>query len=335
MMKRILVPLDGSPRAERALPVAARLAHANQGSIVLLQVVRPPMNAADLFSPVASPSDRVNADVMRAARYLDQVAHFPILKDLPIEKQALVGSVADTILSLVEARSSDLIILCSHGEISTAGRAPGSIAEKLAHDASIPVLILHEGGPIPLGAYREGTQPLCALLPLDGSPRAEAVIEPAAEVMAALAAPARARLHLLHVVQGAGGRENQEHLSRLARLYLKATAEYIRREVVPGAKQLGLTITWSVTTEAQVTEAMLRTAETCLPGKGADTVGSCDLIAVTTHGLLHLPQRGLGNASRHLLHATRLPVLIVHPPDAAQETVEIDSMCARMLSSIR
>jgi nucleotide-binding universal stress UspA family protein len=39
MLQRILVPLDGSPRAEQAIPVAARLAHASKGTVVLLQVV--------------------------------------------------------------------------------------------------------------------------------------------------------------------------------------------------------------------------------------------------------------------------------------------------------
>ena len=39
MLNRILVPLDGSHRAERAIPVAARLAHATGGSIILTQVV--------------------------------------------------------------------------------------------------------------------------------------------------------------------------------------------------------------------------------------------------------------------------------------------------------
>jgi len=38
MFQRILVPLDGSTRAERASPVAARLARASGGSIMLLEV---------------------------------------------------------------------------------------------------------------------------------------------------------------------------------------------------------------------------------------------------------------------------------------------------------
>ncbi len=40
MFKRILVPLDGSTRAERALPVAARIARAADGSVILVQWLR-------------------------------------------------------------------------------------------------------------------------------------------------------------------------------------------------------------------------------------------------------------------------------------------------------
>ena len=44
MFHHILVPLDGSTHAEQALPVAARVAHASGGRIMLLQVVSPPTN---------------------------------------------------------------------------------------------------------------------------------------------------------------------------------------------------------------------------------------------------------------------------------------------------
>lgn len=44
MFKRILVPLDGSSRAEYALAVAARIARASSGSIHILRVVSPPID---------------------------------------------------------------------------------------------------------------------------------------------------------------------------------------------------------------------------------------------------------------------------------------------------
>jgi len=44
MFKRILVPLDGSTRAESAVPIAARIARASGGSVILLQVAAIPIN---------------------------------------------------------------------------------------------------------------------------------------------------------------------------------------------------------------------------------------------------------------------------------------------------
>src|SRR5260370_950498 len=41
MFQRILVPLDGSERAEQALPLAARLIRAWEGSLLLVRVVMP------------------------------------------------------------------------------------------------------------------------------------------------------------------------------------------------------------------------------------------------------------------------------------------------------
>jgi len=43
MFKRILVPLDGSTRAESAVPIAARIARASGGSVILLQVAAIPI----------------------------------------------------------------------------------------------------------------------------------------------------------------------------------------------------------------------------------------------------------------------------------------------------
>ena len=41
MFRRILVPLDGSKRAERVLPIASRLAKSAGGTVILLRVVNP------------------------------------------------------------------------------------------------------------------------------------------------------------------------------------------------------------------------------------------------------------------------------------------------------
>ena len=52
MFKRIVVPSDGSSRAERALPVAARIASASGGSLLLVQVISPPIDYGGGLAPV-------------------------------------------------------------------------------------------------------------------------------------------------------------------------------------------------------------------------------------------------------------------------------------------
>ena len=50
MFQTILVPLDGSQRAERAVLTAARIAHATNGTVVLLQVVSLPVEYLSSFA---------------------------------------------------------------------------------------------------------------------------------------------------------------------------------------------------------------------------------------------------------------------------------------------
>lgn len=59
MFQRILVPLDGSFRAEQALSVAARIARASGGSVFLVQVVSPVIDYRGGMAPVRLVSERI------------------------------------------------------------------------------------------------------------------------------------------------------------------------------------------------------------------------------------------------------------------------------------
>ena len=75
----------------------------------------------------------------------------------------------------------------------------GSVAQKIARYSAMPVLVLHEKGPLPVGPHL-ATRPLRVLVPLDGSILAKTAIEPAAQLVAAIAAP-EGSLHLMRVVK--------------------------------------------------------------------------------------------------------------------------------------
>lgn len=74
MFQRILVPLDGSPRAESAIPVAARIARASDGSITFLRVATASIDFA--WPVMESPTwmqAGLDADSSRAAKYLASI----------------------------------------------------------------------------------------------------------------------------------------------------------------------------------------------------------------------------------------------------------------------
>jgi nucleotide-binding universal stress UspA family protein len=129
MLKRILVPLDGSKRAEQALPVAARLARASGGAIILLQAATGPTAyqqsiqetamalpyALSLAVPPAVERDAHYTALDAAQRYLDITAKSGELADIEVETQALFGTAAAEILAAAQALPADLIVMCSHG----------------------------------------------------------------------------------------------------------------------------------------------------------------------------------------------------------------------------
>jgi nucleotide-binding universal stress UspA family protein len=88
----------------------------------------------------------------------------------------------------------DIIIMCSHGYTGMTRWALGSVAEKVASHAFVPVLVLRKGGLIPASPHPDALRPLGVLVALDGSTRAEGGIEPAASLIAAVAAPVLSEL---------------------------------------------------------------------------------------------------------------------------------------------
>src|SRR5690348_17084101 len=183
MLKRVLVPLDGSARAEQALPVAARLAQAAGGTVVLLRVVMIPNEFASYFmlEPAATQSV-INATLEEAKNYLESLIGSESLQGVHTETEVLLGQAVSTILSVVDSHNIDLVVLCSHGYTGMTRWILGSVAEKVSQLSSVPILVLREDGPVPVSPLPQG-DPLRVLIPLDGSYRAQVAIASAAQLL--------------------------------------------------------------------------------------------------------------------------------------------------------
>lgn len=323
MFQRILVPLDGSTRAESALPVAARLAQASGGSVILLYVAVPPVSTGKFSTLEAYPKVGTDEELTQATEYLKTLAQTSTLRGITTEIQALVGAVAPEILSATQSLHADLIVMCSHGDTGFKRWALGSVAHKLVPHSPVPVLVLRDGGPVLATATEH---PVHALVPLDGSPLSESALEPAAQLVAALAPSTQRALQLLRVVDipSSYGKfrsiadsyfdaEMRTEAKLQDEQYLDAVA---KRFAESELAQYNLAVTTRVAIDPDVAEAIVQTAE---QAEGAGGFGS-DVIIMATHGRGGLQRWILGSVAERVLHSTKLPLLIVHATRAAQKT---------------
>lgn len=332
MFRRILVPFDGSPRAEQALPIAARIARASGGSVLLLHVVSIPRAFGPSLRQAAVQQEVIDAAIAGATTYLSQAAQAYGLARVETKVAVAYGPEALTILDTAKEQQSNLIIIASHGATGFKRWAWGSVAELLARHSPVPLLVLRERGPAPLSSYPDQTRPLhtvAAVVALDGSQLAEAAILPAANLVAALAAPAPGSLHLTRVVHQPGaaarlrGREHMDpqqgaRASSEAMAYLCQLADDLRAG--PG-RDLNLAISWSITLDPNVADALIKVAEHGSVDGGTCIFGGCDILALATHGRSGLQRLALGSVTEHILGRTKLPLLIVRPQREQPELV--------------
>ena len=308
MFKQILVPLDGSTLAEQALPVAAQLARASSGSVVLVRVANFPVDYGGGYTQAPLVTEQViETELDNVDTYLKQIATSELLAGIPTKTESMFGQPLQDILSVVESRRVDLIVMCSHGRTGLKRWALGSIAQGLAHQSPVPLLVLREGGQVTsISTAAHGS--ICALVALDGSPFAETALLPAAHLVTQLSAPSEGILHLAHVVTHVGDEALQN-----AKKYIERVTEQLQQRL----KDENLSITWSLLRDKDIAGAVVDVAELGNSKTTTDQAYRCDLIAMSTHGRGGLERMMMGSVTERVLHATKLPMLIVRPQRSA------------------
>jgi len=142
MYKRILVPLDGSSLAEKALVQAKDLC-AKVSEIVLLQVIRLPL-------PIMTPDISMSLPVIdseelraEALNYLQQVADRLAAEGLQVSVDVVeADNVADAIVDYAQKNDIDLIIQSTHGRGGLSRLVFGSVSEGVLRKAPCPVMFI-------------------------------------------------------------------------------------------------------------------------------------------------------------------------------------------------
>jgi nucleotide-binding universal stress UspA family protein len=144
--RRILVPLDGSPRAESVLPTAARIARGHGGEIVLVHVVEEPQPTV-----LRAPEDLDLARELAARLALRARGYLDDLRDQLANQGASVRTIVvrdadgrQILLDLAKKERVDLVVLSAHGATCNAARAFGSVTAHLLEHSVTPLLILQD-----------------------------------------------------------------------------------------------------------------------------------------------------------------------------------------------
>jgi len=143
MYTNILVPLDGSPRAERILPYVEELAIKFGSRITFMQVVEPSV-------AMVSPYDIAPYNVLEeqerqteaARQYLAAQEGSFRAKSIDTRSVVETGPIVGTIIAVAEREQCDLIAMASHGRSGVPRVFYGSVAAGVLHRADRPLLLI-------------------------------------------------------------------------------------------------------------------------------------------------------------------------------------------------
>lgn len=145
--KRILVPLDGSPRTESVLPTAARIANANGAELVLVHVIEELQPTGVLYAPedlelAQELSTRLES---RARRYLDHLRD-RLGREGAAVRTLVIRSVdgRQALLELAQMEQTNLVVLSAHGVTCNVARSFGSVTAHLLAHSAVPLLVMQD-----------------------------------------------------------------------------------------------------------------------------------------------------------------------------------------------
>jgi nucleotide-binding universal stress UspA family protein len=276
----VVVPLDGSPLASRALAYASVLAHAAHTEVLLLRVLNPRPHGGE---PLVQVPD-AQAELERIADRL-QKAGVGVRVEV---STTLFGSPAEVIAETAKRENAELIILSTHGRSGLGRWLYGSVAEQVVHLAPVPVLLVPT-----FSRHGWPTRRVPRfLLALDGSEMAATAVEPTRRWAQAL----HANVALVRARAPSQSKPDELENEREVRSF-ESAADRLR-----GA---GIDIT--VRTPAG------KPAE-CIADLAHEL--DVDVIVMGTHRRLGVSRLVLGSVATETLHRAALPMLLVKVPTA-------------------
>lgn len=296
IVRRILLPLDGSPAAETVLASVIPLALAFDAHVDLIHVIPDRKSLARM-----GPEDPLDwrMSCRRATEYLAGIQRRLADAGVTANAQVEEGGPAAILVTRLRGGRYDLVALAPHGM---------SGHEDLAMGATSGAVILHAPASLLLVPTGFPGRPLSKILvPIDGSPRSECAVSLALN----LARRVGAETHLLHVLVPPRrfGRLSQDPVSaeashRLAEANRRAALRYMAEAAAwnaPGEPEI----------RGKVLDATRDVVATILDEVG--TLGA-DLVVLGAHGREGPVGTSVGSIPLRFLLSSHVPTLVMQDP---------------------
>jgi nucleotide-binding universal stress UspA family protein len=284
-VKRILVPLDGSPLSEAIIPLAETLARDYEADIVLVRALRT-LNSAEA---------EVKAQE-EAEAYLRAIAAGIEARGRRVEWKVWYDEPDRALADAARFNGVDLVTMTTHGRGGLSRLMFGSVAESLVRVAPVPVLLVRgqlSWQPGGLGKI---------VVPLDGSELSEAIL-PTVE---RLAGPFHLGIELVRAVEPlpayAAAEVSTARSEEMIALEESDAEQYLQKVASP-LEAKGLRVRRSIGRGLAV-DVILRRAEEAGAG----------LIAMSTHGRTGVGRLLVGSVAERVLHSSPVPVLLWKAP---------------------
>jgi nucleotide-binding universal stress UspA family protein len=274
MADRIVIPLDGSTKAEEILPQALRFAGPDAELILVrMEAPIPAENGAVLLQSALAAAESYLAEVQKRLQE----------RGLRVRVVVRAGSAAEGVLQVAREAGADRIAMATHGRTGLARALFGSVAERILRESPVPVLLLR-----PFWSYEMlpagGVEKLPVkriLIPVDGSGLALCSIP----VAAAEARRVGAEVLVVHVLE-----EGEDPTA-------------VRGQLDDVRERFGID-----GVSARVLLEQGRPAEAIL---AAAKNAKADLIVMSTHGRSGLSRLAAGSVTESVAREAKVPLLVV------------------------
>ncbi len=142
MYQKILVPLDGSKRAEKILPHVENLASQYHSTIFLLTALEYNFNFGIEGTFIETVEKEFDLKQEKAESYLSRIARKLTSKNINTETRLASGNAISSIIEAANIYSVDLIAMASHGRGALTRVFYGSVASGVLNRVDRPLLIV-------------------------------------------------------------------------------------------------------------------------------------------------------------------------------------------------